>query len=169
MLEFLSRLTNGSSEKSKRGEEGQVLNWIIKGVLAVGPIPKSKARQALLRSSGISSVLTLCSEEEGVLSQDFQSSVACTRIPLSDSHSEEEMSFANFSMAVDKVHSYIQSSAPLYVHCIAGMERSPSVCVGYLYKYKQMDLWEALNWVKQANPRTNILDSQLKVIQRLRT
>lgn len=171
MANFLSRFVGGTSKKEdasvRKGVAAQ-LNWILPQQLAVGPIPLGEQRQTLILEQGIRSMLTLCSEAEGTPPYKLCSQVSWTRLVLPDSHCSESVDVADFAKAVDQAYEYIQAFAPLYVHCVAGMERSPSVCVGYLYKYRGMELWEALNWVKQANPRTNILDSQLKAIQSLK-
>lgn len=168
MPNFFSRFIGNSPDTPRAQPISPQLNWILKGELAVGPIPLDKQRQSLLIDSKIRSILTLCSEAEGTPPSSLTNQLNWQRIPLQDSHSDRPVALIDLEQAVDQAQKYIQSSAPLYVHCVAGMERSPSVCVGYLYKYKSMELWEALNWVKQANPRTNILDSQLKAIQQLR-
>ena len=168
MSNFLSKLLRGvSKELEPTGHDSKKpsLNWILPRQLAVGPIPLGLAHQDLLINEGFNSILTLCSEIEGAPPEELRSQVSWSRISLVDSHSSESINLESLNQAVDQAHEYIQSSSPLCVHCVAGMERSPSVCVGYLCKYKEMPLWEALNWVKQANPRTNILDSQLKAIQ----
>lgn len=168
MANFFSKFIGSSHKKTNKGKVSSLkLNWIVRGELAVGPIPLDEARQLLLVESGIRSILTLCSEEEGTPPEKLLVDLSWERIALPDSHYSESIALADLSRAVDRVHEYIQTSSPLYVHCIAGMERSPTICVAYLYKHKGMKLWEALNWVKQANPRTNILDSQLKAIQQL--
>jgi atypical dual specificity phosphatase len=70
--------------------------------------------------------------------------------------------------AVGIVHEAIATSnAPIYVHCLAGMERSPSVCVSYLCVHQGMEVWEALNWVKQRNSRTSLSTNQVQAIQAL--
>jgi len=168
MASFFSKFARGSSSSDRTHPRPQQLSWILKGELAVGPIPVDETRQSLLLESGIRSILTLCSEAEGTPPRRLLAQVCWSRIPLQDSHSKEPIAIADLAQAVSQAHEYIQASAPLYVHCVAGMERSPSVCVGYLYKYKGMPLWESLNWVKQANPRSNILNSQLEAIQLLK-
>lgn len=170
MANLWERFVGGGSSKQElsRRPTSVELNWILPNKLAVGPIPLDEQRQEALLNQGFKSLLTLCSESEGTPPSSLLRNVDWQRVPLPDSHSAESVAFSDLCRAVEQVNEYLQTSAPLYVHCVAGMERSPSVCVGYLYKYKNMQLWEALNWVKQTNPRTNILDSQLKAIQALR-
>lgn len=167
MFGLFSRFLGNQQSNMEPSAKPKNLNWIVRGEFAVGPLPKSQERQALLIEEGICSVLTLCREEEGTPPQELLDKVNWSRIVLDDSHSSQEMDAENLAKAIDQAHQYIQSSPPLYIHCVAGMERSPSVCVGYLCKYKGLKLWEALNWVKQANPKTNILESQLQAIRKI--
>ena len=69
--------------------------------------------------------------------------------------------------AIKCLHATLSQNLPTYVHCLAGMERSPTVCVRIPCIYENMPLGEALNWVKQCNPRTNITHEQLQVIQQV--
>jgi protein-tyrosine phosphatase len=142
------------------------LHWIIQNRLAVGPIPTIETADSL-KSLGIRSVLTLCDEEEGKLAPQVPSDFRWKRFLLPDSHYAEKMTPENLKAAIDLAHSFIQTDAPLYVHCLAGMERSPTVCVGYLCLYEKMQVWEALNLVKSNNPRTNITPDQIQVLQSL--
>jgi protein-tyrosine phosphatase len=111
--------------------------------------------------------LTLCGETEGTLPPQIHDRFHWQRFVLPDSHYEEAMDPAALHQAVEHLHDTIRQNQPTYVHCLAGMERSPTVCVTYLCLYEKMPLWEALNWVKQCNPRTGITNDQLKVIQTL--
>lgn len=165
MFGLFSRFLGDPRSSQKQQMKSVRLHWIVRGEFAVGPLPESLERQELLIKEGICSILTLCREDEGTPPKSLLSKVSWKRVVLDDSHSELAMDAENLARAIDQAEEYIQSSAPLYIHCVAGMERSPSVCVGYLCKYKGLKLWEALNWVKQANPKTNILDSQLRAIQ----
>lgn len=142
------------------------LHWIIQNRLAVGPIPTLETVDSL-QKSGIRSVLTLCGETEGPLAAQVSTDFHWQRILLPDSHYSEKITAEKLSTAIDLAHTMIQSAAPLYVHCLAGMERSPTVCVGYLCLYEKIQLWEALNLVKINNPRTNITSDQIQVLKSL--
>lgn len=142
------------------------LHWIIQNRLAVGPIPTVETADSL-KTFGIRSVLTLCGEEEGNLAPQVPTDFQWQRFLLPDSHYAEKMTAEKLRAAIDLAHSFIKTGAPLYVHCLAGMERSPTVCVGYLCLYEKMQVWEALNLVKSNNPRTNITADQIQVLQSL--
>jgi predicted protein tyrosine phosphatase len=142
------------------------LHWIIQNRLAVGPIPTLETADSL-KDAGIRSVLTLCGEQEGQLAPQVSTEFRWQRFLLPDSHYDEKMTPEKLKSSIDLAHSFIQTHAPLYVHCLAGMERSPTVCVGYLCLYEKMQVWEALNLVKSNNPRTNITPEQIQVLQSL--
>jgi protein-tyrosine phosphatase len=141
------------------------LRWILPHRLAVGPIP-NEAIEAQLAQSGIQAILTLCAETEGTLPTNIADRFQWRRCVLPDSHYQEAMEPDQLRQVVSHLHDTIAQGHPTYVHCLAGMERSPTVCVTYLCLYEKMPLWEALNWVKQCNPRTSITSEQLQVIQK---
>ena len=141
-------------------------HWIIQNRLAVGPIPTLETIDSL-QKSGIRSILTLCGETEEPLALQVFTDFHWQRILLPDSYYSEKITAEKLSVAIDLAHTMIQSAAPLYVHCLAGMERSPTACVGYLCLYEKMQLWEALNLVKINNPRTNISPDQIQVLKSL--
>ncbi len=142
------------------------LHWIIQNRLAVGPIPTLETAESL-KAFGIRSILTLCGEEEGKLAPQVPTDFQWQRFLLPDSHYAEKMTAEKLKAAIDLARDFIKTDAPLYVHCLAGMERSPTVCVGYLCLYEKMQVWEALNLVKSNNPRTNITPDQIQVLQSL--
>jgi protein-tyrosine phosphatase len=142
------------------------LHWIIPNRLAVGPMPTLETADSL-KTAGIRSVLTLCGEDEGKLADQVPTDYRWQRFLLPDSHYVEKMTAEKLKEAIDIAHDFIKTDGPLYVHCLAGMERSPTVCVGYLCLHEKMQVWEALNLVKSANPRTNITPDQIQVLQNL--
>ena len=56
---------------------------------------------------------------------------------------------------------------PVYVHCFAGVERSPLICIAYLMKNQNIDLQDALEYLMQTHPITNPLKGQLNIISQL--
>jgi atypical dual specificity phosphatase len=164
-MEFFKKLTRQSSLSSAPVPSLRY-RWIINQQLAVGPIPDATLYQQL-KDAGFQAVLSLCAETEGeiypAITQDFH----WQRLVLPDSHYEEKMQVEQLVEAIALVHSAIAQNQPIYVHCLAGMERSPTVCTAYLCTYKGMEVWEALNWVKQNNSRTSLNSSQVQVLQEL--
>ena len=166
MKNFFNPFRKSNTSEPAILERSISLHWIIQNRLAVGPIPTLETIDSL-QKSGIRSVLTLCGETEGPLASQVATDFHWQRLLLPDSHYSEKMTAEKLSAAIDLAHTMIQSAAPLYVHCLAGVERSPTVCVGYLCMYEKMQLWEALNLVKTNNPRTNITPDQIQVLKGL--
>jgi protein-tyrosine phosphatase len=141
--------------------------WIVDGRLAVGPIPNSISLQQL-QAAGFKSILTLCAAEERELPPEVPQQFHWQRMVLPDHRHAEKMQPEQLATAVAFVDGAMrQNQVPVYVHCLAGMERSPSVCVAYLCLHQGMEVWEALNWVKQRNSRTNLSNDQVQAIQGL--
>ncbi|MFM2430394.1 MAG: hypothetical protein RLZZ511_1607 [Cyanobacteriota bacterium] len=155
-----------SRDRARSDSPKPTFRWIIDQHLAVGPIPNAQLYEQL-REAGFRSVLTLCAETEGALYPDVSKTFQWQRLVLPDSHYEEALQPAQLAEAVDILHQFITQAGPTYIHCLAGMERSPSVCVSYLCLHQGMEVWEALNWVKQRNARTSITQPQVQVIQAL--
>ncbi len=165
-MQFLKKFTRSPSQPIQESAESLKYRWIINNQLAVGPLPNATIHQQL-KAAGFKAVLSLCAETEGELPIEVTQDFRWNRLVLPDSHYEEKMQMEQLMQAVAIVHSAISQGLPIYVHCLAGMERSPTVCTAYLCLHKNMEVWEALNWVKQSNNRTSLSSSQVQVLQAL--
>ncbi|XP_004612031.2 dual specificity protein phosphatase 5 [Sorex araneus] len=80
-------------------------------------------------------------------------SEACTShlhykwIPVEDSHTADISS--HFPEAIDFIDCIREKGGKVLVHCEAGISRSPTICMAYLMKTKQLRLKEAFDYVKQ--------------------
>ncbi|WP_346289822.1 dual specificity protein phosphatase [Sphaerothrix gracilis] len=138
--------------------------WILPHRLAVGPFP-NEPDLLNLQQAKIQAILTLCPLAEGQLPDSAIAHFHCRRYPLPDSHSPRLLTPDQISAAVSQLHQLLQQDLPTYIHCLAGMERSPLICIAYLCRYQQLPVWEALNHVKAANRRTRLTSQQLKTLQ----
>jgi atypical dual specificity phosphatase len=167
MKNFLKQFSRSKSADVSVASEKPAFRWIVDGKLAVGPIPNPISLQQL-QAAGFKSVLTLCAAAERELPPEVPQQFHWQRLVLPDHSYEEKMQPEQLAEAVAFVDGAMrQNQAPVYVHCLAGMERSPSVCVAYLCLHQGMEVWEALNWVKQRNSRTNLNNDQVQAIQGL--
>ncbi|NJL86641.1 MAG: dual specificity protein phosphatase family protein [Leptolyngbyaceae cyanobacterium SM1_1_3] len=139
------------------------LRWVLPQQLAVGPFPTA-ADLINLKRVKIQAVVTLCTEVEGQLPA-IAAEFCCVRQPLPDSHSLKILTPEQISAAVDLVQRFQQQGLPTYVHCLAGVERSPLICAAYLCRHHQLPVWEALNHLRSINSRTRLTLSQLKTLQ----
>jgi protein-tyrosine phosphatase len=120
---------------------------------------------AELTRANIKVVLSLCAKLEGELPEDVTQNFRCLRYILPDRYYATEFKVDQLAQVVEIVHKSIQHQLPIYVHCLAGMERSPTVCIAYLCRYHNLELWEALNWLKQVHPRSMPNESQIRALR----
>lgn len=154
----------GIHEKSSSRQTRRAMSWILPGKLAIGSLPKPGDGVELLKSN-IKVVLSLCSELEGILPNDITENFSCLRLVLPDRYYQTELTAEQVAQAVAIVHENIQNGLPIFVHCLAGVERSPTVCIAYLCRYQNLDLWEAVNWLKQIHPGSMPTTSGLRAIR----
>ena len=140
------------------------IHWILPQKLAVGRLPRLDDVSDLMQAN-IKVILSLCAPQEGSLPAAIIQQFHCQRYVLPDSHYKTQLEVRQIAAVVEIINSHLQKQAPIYVHCLAGMERSPSACIAYLCRYHGLELWEALHWVKQVHRRTRLTDSQIKVLR----
>ena len=168
MRQLLSELPWFQSSSSSRHKKnrGLKVRWVLPNQLAVGRCIQS-GEESTLKQAGIQSVLALCDETEASIPSIVQEHFHVTRYPLPDSRQPVLLRPTDMMTALNILHSNIVHHRPTYVHCLAGMERSPTLCIAYLCLFKGYGLWESLNWVKQINPRTRPTEAQLDVVRSL--
>jgi atypical dual specificity phosphatase len=140
------------------------LSWVIPGKLAVGGLPL-QGDEAIFAHNGIQAVLSLCDNSEGELPIDIQQGFECRQLTLPDSHYAYALEVQQIAQAVELIQQNIQKQIPVYVHCLAGVERSPTICAAYLCRYYNLELWEAINWLKQAHPNSMPTTAQVQVLR----
>ncbi|MFZ9739371.1 MAG: dual specificity protein phosphatase family protein [Prochlorotrichaceae cyanobacterium] len=137
-------------------------DWVLPHKLAVGAFPELRDLEEL-KKSGFQSILTLCNPEEAQLDPAFTETFQCLQYSLPDSRQSKPLLVQDLGIAVNLLQQSL-SKGTTYVHCLAGVERSPTVCVAYLCRYQNLQVWEALNWLKDIHSRTGITSEQLRVI-----
>jgi protein-tyrosine phosphatase len=157
--------TSADSNSTKyNAKHYRSIHWVIPGKLAIGGLPRSEQGKEMAQN-GIKVLLSLCDETEGALPQSFGQQFRCLRFVLPDSHYARALKVEQLIEVVNLVHQTIQHQQPLYVHCLAGIERSPTVCIAYLCQYYNLELWEAMNWIKQAHPSSTPSTAQVRVLR----
>lgn len=76
------------------------------------------------------------------------------RLAIIDNEKEEEIEKMTRLMDkyIDIVNTHIENKKNVLVHCKAGVQRSATIVVGYLMKYKNYNLEEAIDYVKNIRP-----------------
>ncbi len=142
------------------------MSWVIPGKLAVGGLPRAGDSMTLAEAN-IEAVLTLCARAEGVLPSDITDHFRCFRYILPDSYYIFDLQAEQLAQVVEMMHEQIEQDRAVYVHCLAGVERSPTACIAYLCQYQDLELWEAVSHLKQVHPDAMPTDSQLQVVREL--
>ena len=141
-------------------------NWVLIDELAVGPAPRKREHIELLLSAGFKGMLSLCSEDEVAQPEIPVNKLVHRRVILPD-HSYNREPTSNEIISTLSELKYLRSIGPVYVHCKAGVERSPLVCIAWLVIEKNLSMQRALNYLMQVHPGTNPLANHLLVIEQL--
>ena len=143
------------------------VNWVLVDQLAIGPAPRAERHLDRLREAGISCVLSLCSPNEATPPAGLGDGFRTSRYVLPDHRAGRLLTLAELEKAVGHL-AELQQHGPVFVHCVAAMERSPLVCLAWLVLQHRMSPERALDYLMQQHPGTNPLPGQLALLHELR-
>ena len=140
------------------------VDWVLKNKIAISAAPQYIEDIKSLSQIGIKSIFTLCEEEKCYpkISDFFIQKV----YTLPDHRKGKPPSSEELNYCVDIIDD-LKEFQPTLVHCYAGMERSPLVCIAYLMKEKNITKQVALEYLMQVHPGTSPLPEQLDVLNYL--
>ena len=142
------------------------LDWVLVEELAIGPAPRADRHLDRLQEAGIKAVLSLCSPGEATLPEGLGERFVHQRCVLPDHRAGRLPELAELEEALDALAA-LRQQGPVYVHCVAAMERSPLVCLGWLVSRYRQTPEQALDYLMQVHPGTNPLPGQLVLLGRL--
>lgn len=142
------------------------LDWVLVQELAVGPAPRAERHLERLTEAGVTAVLSLCSEQEAPPPTGLESRFECRRLVLPDHRVERLPELAQLEQALEAL-AELRAKGPVYVHCVAAMERSPLVCLAWLVRRHGLTPQRALDYLMQVHPGTNPLPGQLALLAQL--
>ncbi|EHA62421.1 dual specificity protein phosphatase family protein [Synechococcus sp. WH 8016] len=142
------------------------INWVLINDLAIGPAPRAERHIQRLKAAGIHGVLSLCSLEEAKPPQGFTDQFQCQRILLPDHRSPEVLTLHQLKSSLIAL-SELRQQGPVFVHCVAAVERSPLICMAWLVQQQQLNPSEALDYLMQVHPGSNPLPRQLALLKQL--
>jgi hypothetical protein len=157
---LLMRLAQPSSSAAELS-----ISWLRTRRLAIGPMPRSPHHWLILQQQGVQSIFSCCEQEEGPWQppQEWPQQ----RFPLPDHRNPNAMTSAMLDQAINAALDLYRSGAPLYLHCWAGMERSPLVAIGLLCRAESLNLFEALAQVRSQHPIAKPLIPHLLILETL--
>ena len=144
-------------------------NWILINKLALGSLPRELNDFEKLHEKGIKSIMSLCSKEETNISKEIIQEIKKFEIiqyPLPDHRYNKLPSTNEVNEAIEILNNLIKKG-PVFIHCYAGLERSPLICMAWLIKYKKLKIFESLQYMMEVNKGTNPLPGQLKILENL--
>ena len=142
------------------------VDWVLTDAIAIGPAPRHARHLERLQEMGIQGILSLCSEVEAIPPKDLSDSFVTRRFVLPDHRAGRLPRLDELKEALGHL-SELSSQGSVYVHCVAAMERSPLVCLGWLVQQHNMRPENALDYLMQQHPGTNPLAGQLSLIKDL--
>jgi len=123
--------------------------------LAVGSCPRSPEDvDQLVDTIGVRALVCLQTDEDlrarglrwPVMWQLYTARrVAAQRVPITDFAPKELR--RRLDDAVDAITAFTAAGRKVYVHCTAGLNRSPSAVIAYLMRAREMSLSDAREWL----------------------
>lgn len=142
------------------------IDWILINELAIGPAPRKENHLLMLKEHGIKSILSLCSESEAPPPNGFYENFNCSRLVLPDHKAGRIPELIELRNAL-KMLEKSMNNGPVFIHCVAAIERSPLVSMAWLIREKNLTPITALEYMIQVHPRTNPLAGQLSLLNEL--
>ena len=144
------------------------IDWVLANDLALGPAPRADRHLKRLEAAGIGGVLSLCSEEESQPLKGLADQFQCQRIVLPDHRSAEVLSLQQLKSSLLAL-SELRQQGPVFVHCVAAVERSPLICMAWLIQQQQLNPSEALDYLMQVHPGSNPLPRQYELLKHIQS
>jgi len=118
--------------------------------LSVGPFPSPERVEKLL-SAGVTHVFNVSDTTSGVVSSAVGFKEVAW-VPMSDS---QRLPFPDAMLALDTLHGFASSpGSHVYVHCVAGLVRSPTILWLYLISLGVSGS-DARKWIQQQSSMAN--------------
>jgi protein-tyrosine phosphatase len=137
---------------------------IVPGELSIGARP-DQALLGLLRRAGVSAVLSLQETHEAPPPpRSALGELLWRRAPLADAETGRGIDPRALARAVERLQRWRAEGRQIYVHCLHGVGRAPTVAAAYLVAEHGLSLGAALQRVKAARPTANLSAQQVGVL-----
>ena len=144
-------------------------NWILINKLAIGTPVNSDKKKLLLNKKGIISILDLRNKYDFRNSKqnkyvEYLMEFEYENVQLPDQNTGRLARTEEITRAVNMLQKLL-IKGPIYMHCLASIERSPLISIAYLHLVKKISLIQSCDYVKQQNDLTNVSLRQLENIK----
>lgn len=141
-------------------------SWILPQKLAVGSFPDLTASVFKLRREGVTAILSLTEDQERTVPTEIVHSFLWQKVPIPDGFTGGIPTEAQFAEALQILDRWHRKGHVVFVHCLAGVGRSASVCALYLAARQGMLLPDAIAFVKAKHAYAAPDPNQIAVMQR---
>ena len=141
-------------------------SWVLVDELMVGSAPLTNDHLMILEREGIKAVLTLCSTKEVNIPQEIDKYFIHQSFILPD-HTFKKYPQPHEIFSVLEILENLIKNGPVYVHCFAGIERSPLICMAWLIKKYKMGVNESLRYMMSMHKKTNPLPGQIDCLHKI--
>ena len=142
------------------------LDWVLNNEIAVGPAPLKESHFEYLANKNIKSILNLCNEKEAPINENFKSLFNFKRFTLPDHKINKQIEIYEIKEIIKIIES-LKSSGAVYIHCFAGVERSPLICMAWLISKHKLSPQRSLDYLMEVHKGSNPLPSQYKLLGHL--
>ena len=150
-----------------RIQPGFRIDWVLVDELAVGPAPRDPLHISLLIDAEVKTILSLSSEQEAPPPPQLSESFPSARLVLPDHRAGRLPELSELHAALDLIEQLHQQHGAVFVHCSAGMERSPLLCMAWLVQRYDLTPERSLDYLMQVHPGTNPLANQLSLLNQI--
>jgi protein-tyrosine phosphatase len=144
-------------------------SWVLPQKLAVGSFPNATTSISRLRRYGITAVLSLTENHERLVPDEIFHSFLWEQVPIPDGFTGGIPTEEQFDQSMQVLDRWYRKGHVVYVHCLAGVGRSASVCSLYLASRQGMSLADAIAHVKAQHSYANPDSHQIAVMQKFLT
>ncbi|MEI6031825.1 MAG: hypothetical protein WCQ20_11765 [Synechococcaceae cyanobacterium ELA739] len=157
-----------ASDQINRATPGPPLpySWILTNQLAIGPMPVSPLHWQQLDQAGLRGRFSCCYPQED-RSPPLPQGWLNAQVSLPDHRQQERLQQERLVQALSTAEQMLDTGAPLYVHCLAGIERSPLVAIGLTARRRGINLYEALDWVRRCHPAALPIYDHLELLEQV--
>ena len=133
-----------------------LFSCVLVNKLYLGRSPKNEKDLLFLKTKKINSILSLVPEKELQPPKNTNTLFNWHNYPLPDHTYDQDISKLQIIEAASILNDLIKSDIT-YIHCNAGIERSPFICIAWLVIYRNYNVITASDYIKQIHPKSNPL------------
>jgi protein-tyrosine phosphatase len=137
--------TTATGASKRRNDQAAICSKLT-DFLYIGGAAAAKNKSMLLQT-GITHVINCAAS---VAPASFPDEFCYFNIRLRD-HSSQDIARHFYSM-FDFIERARECGGRIFLHCVKGISRSPTMAIAYLMWYKNMGMYKALDFVRQARP-----------------